>query len=96
MKYPKTGFVGLSRVVFATSAAVCEFNSGVKATLQLAYNAMGIITSPRMAASAAKMDRRRLQQSRRQVKASTKEARRARKVAQAKKADASAYASGAF
>ena len=68
----------------------------VKATLQLAYNAMGIITSPRMAASAAKVDLRRLQQSRRQVKASTKEARRARKVAQAKKADASAYAPGAF
>ena len=67
-KYPKTGFVGLSRIVFATSAAVCEFNSGVKATLQLAYNAMGIITSPRMAASAAKVDRRRLQQASRQVK----------------------------
>ena len=42
-KGPKTGFVGLSRVVFTTSAAVCEFNSGVKATLQLAYNEMGII-----------------------------------------------------
>ncbi len=90
------GFVGLSRVVFASSTAVSEFNTGMKATLQLAYNAMGIITSPRMAASAAKVDLRRLQQSRRQVKASTKEARRACKVAQAKKADASAYAPCAF
>ena len=95
-KCPKMGFVGLSGVVFASSAAVSEFNCGMKATLQLAYNAMGIITSPRMAASAAKVDLRRLQQSRRQVKASTKEARRARKVAQAKKADASAYAPCAF
>ena len=95
-KCPKMGFVGLSRVVFASSTAVSEFNTGMKATLQLAYNAMGITTSPRMAASAAKVDMRRLQQSRRQVKASTKEARRARKVAQAKKADASAYAPGAF
>ena len=40
-KCPKTGFVGLSRVVFATSAVVSEFNSDLKATLQMAYNVMG-------------------------------------------------------
>ena len=48
--------------------------------MQQAYDVMGITSGSQLVASAEKVDLRRLQQSRRQVEASTKEARRARKV----------------
>ena len=55
-KCPKTGFVGLLCVVFATCAAVSEFNSGVQATMQQAYDVMGITSGPQLVASAEKVD----------------------------------------
>lgn len=57
--------------------------------MQQAYDVMGITSGSQLVASAEKVDFRRLQQSHRQVEASTK-------VARAKKVDASAYAPGAF
>ena len=63
--------------------------------MQQAYNVTGIVSGPQLVASAEKLDLRRMRQSRRQVEASTKEARRAGKVARAKKVDASTYSAGA-
>ncbi|MEG7524040.1 MAG: hypothetical protein M3H12_13215, partial [Chromatiales bacterium] len=97
-KCPKTGFVGLQRVLSATCAAVAEFNSGVEVTMRRLCDAMGIASGERLVASAEKADRKRLRGAEQQAQASTKAARRARRVTRAAEADASAsdYAAGAF
>ena len=95
-KCPKTGFVGRTRVVAATCSAVAEFNQGVMSTVTRSQKVMGMPGGIRMRMSAAKADSRRLKQSVRQMEASTKEARLARKVARGNLRDASSYAPGAF
>ena len=95
-KCPKTGFMGLQRVVAATCTAVAEFNSGVKTTLEQLCTVMGITSGPRLLASAEKADRKRVRQSVKQQESRTKEARRARKVARATAATAADYAAGEF
>ena len=42
-KCPKTGFVGLQRVLSATCAAVTEFNSGVEVTMRRLCDDCGYI-----------------------------------------------------
>ena len=97
-KCPKTGFVGLQRVLLATCLAVAEYNSGVKETTEQPYGAMGMTAGPHLTASGEKADQRRLRQSLRQTESRTKEARRARRlyVRQAAGTSAPDYASGAF
>ena len=97
-KCPKTGFVGLQRVLLATCLAVAEFNSGVKDTSAQLYSAMGMTAGSHLVASGEKADRKRLRQSLRQTESRTKEARRARTLypSRAARAGAADYASGAF
>ena len=96
-KCPKTGFVCVHRVLAATCAAVAEFNSGVEVTMRHLCDVMGVTPGEHLLASAEKTDARRLQQAERQTKASTKEARRARRVARAAESESTAdYAAGAF
>ena len=95
-KCPKTGFIGLMRVVSATCSAIAEFNQGVASTVTRSYDIMGISGGSRLRMSAAKADSHQLQQSVQQVQASTKVARLTRKVAWAKVRDASSYAAGTF
>ena len=97
-KCPKTGFVGINRVVSSTCAAVAEFNSGVEATMRHLCRVMGVTPGLRLLGSAEKVDIRRCQQAERQVAASSKAARRARRVARAAEAESSAadYAAGSF
>ena len=96
-KCPKTGFVGLERLTAASCSAICEFNSGVELAIRKLCDAMDIMPGTRMVASAQKADAQRLRQSLRQAQVSTKEARRARKVARAARQDSSTgYAPGAF
>ena len=90
-KCPKTGFV-----VTATCSAIAEFNQGVMSTVTRSQEVMGMPSGGRTRMLAAKADSRRLKQSVRQMEASTKEARLARKVARANLRDASSYAPGAF
>lgn len=68
----------------------------MQATMQQAYNVMGIASGPQLVASTEKVDIWRLWQLHRQVEASIKEARHEHKVACAKKVDVSDYAPGAF
>ena len=96
LKCPKTGFVGLMRVCAATCLAIAEFNQGIGSTVTRSYAIMGLQCGSRLKVSAAEADSRRLQESVRQVQASTMEARRARKVARTMSRDASTYAPGAF
>ena len=93
-KCPKTGFVGLQRVLFATCLAVAEFNSGARTTVEQLYGVMGMTIGPQLIASAEKADRKRLRQSLRQAESRTKEARRARKIYGVEAA--SDYAPGGF
>ena len=97
-KCPKTGFVGLQRVLSATCAAVAEFNSGVEVTMRRLCDAMGIASGTRLIASAEDADRRRLLEAERQTEASTKTARHSRRIARAAAAEASTrdYAAGEF
>ena len=53
-KCPKTGFVGLQRVLFSTCCAVGEFNNGGLATVEELYGAMGLATAQRLITSAEK------------------------------------------
>ncbi|KAI0225873.1 L-2-hydroxyglutarate dehydrogenase, mitochondrial [Lamellibrachia satsuma] len=66
-KCPKTGFVGLMRIVSATCLAIAEFNQGVVSTVTRSYDIMGISGGSRLRISAAKADSRRQQQSVQQV-----------------------------
>ena len=97
-KCPKTGIVGLQRVLLVTCLAVAEYNSGVKEMTEQLYGAMGMTPGPHLTASGEKADQRRLRQSLRQTESRTKEARRARRlyVRQAAGSSALDYASGAF
>ena len=96
-KCPKIGFACVHRVRSATCAAVAEFNVGVAATMRHLCDVMGIAPGEELLASAKRRDARRLQQAERQMEASTKEARRARRVARAAEAQSTAdYAAGAF
>ena len=82
-KCPKTGFVGMQRVLFATCL----------------YSEMSMPTGTYLIVSGEKADRMRLKQSLRQAEARTKEVRRARKLYQvvaASSASASYYAPGDF
>ena len=94
-KCPKTGFVGLTRVLAAMCGAVAEFNQGVELTAARLFSVMGMTSGSQLQLSAAKADERRLEKSRHQVLDSTREARRARTVARAHAKDAS-YQAGAF
>ena len=96
-KCPKTGFVGLERVASAACSAIAEFNSGIELSMQNLCVAMGIASGARQVASAKKADAQRLAQSLRRAQASSKEARKARKVARATAHGSSVdYAPGAF
>ena len=96
-KCPKTSFVGYQRAVIATSAAVAEFNGGIELSLRRMCAAMGVVSGERLVVSAVKADGRRLLQSQHQVTASTREARRAKKVAKARSQDTGTeYSAGAF
>ena len=96
-KCPKTGFVCIHRVLSATCTAVAEFNVGVAATMRHQCEIMGVAPGQQLLASAEKTDARRLRQAEHQVEASTKEARRARRVARAAEAQSTAdYAAGSF
>ena len=97
-KCPKTSFVGLERVIAATSSAISEFNCGVKTTIECLCDVMGTASGSQLLASAEKADHRRVRQARRQAAAATREARRARQIALARAADVGAadYAAGAF
>ena len=79
-KCPKTGFVGIDRVLFATCCAVGEFNCGAQVTIGHLYGAMGLATGQQLISSAAKADRKKLGKSLRQEATRPKEARRARKL----------------
>lgn len=96
-KCPKTGFVGLQRVVAATCSGVAEFNCGVELNMRTLFNVMDIVPGTHLMKSAVTADSLRLQQSLRYSAASTKEARCARRVARAATADSGTdYAAGAF
>ena len=97
-KCPKTGFVGMQRVLFATCLAVSEFNSGALTTVEQLYSEMGMPTGTHLIASGEKADSKRLKKSLRQAESRTKEVRRARKLYQVVAASASAsdYAPGEF
>ena len=97
-KCPKTGFVGLQRVLSSTCAAVAEFNSRVEVTMRRLCDTMGIASGERLIASAKKADRKRLHEAERQAEASTKTMRQARMTTRAASAEASAsdYAAGEF
>ena len=96
-KCTKTGFACVHRVRSATCAAVAEFNVGVAATMRHLCDVMGITPGEELLASAKRRDARRLQQAELQMEASTKEARRARRVARAAEAQSTAdYAASAF
>ena len=94
-KCPKTGFVGLQRVVAATCYATAEFNQGFESAVARSYAAMGMKVGSHTMASAGKADAKRLRQSIRQVEESTQAARRARKAARARALDES-YQAGGF
>ena len=96
LKCPKTGFFGLPRVVSATCSAIAEFNQGIGSTISHSDEIMGMPIGKQLRTSAAKADSRRLQQSVRQLQASTMEARRARRMARVRARDSSSYAPGAF
>ena len=96
-KCPKTSFVGYQRAVIATSAVVAELNGGIELSLRRMYGVMGIVSGERLVMSAVKTDGRRLLQSQHQVTASTREARRAKRVAKARSQDTGTeYSAGAF
>ena len=97
-KCPKTGFVGLQRVTAATCAGVAQFNSGIELNMRRLFSEMDIEPGSHMVKSAAKADKVRLDQSLRKAAASTKNARRARRLARMESQGAgdSDYASGAF
>ena len=96
---PKTGFVGMQRVLFAACFTVSEVNSGALTTVEQLYSEMSMPTGTHLIVSGEKADRMRLTQSLRQAEARTKEVRRARKLYQvvaASSASASYYAPGDF
>ena len=97
-KCPKTGFVGMQRVLFAACFTVPEFNSCALTTVEQLYSEMSMPTGTYLIVSGEKADRMRLKQSLRQAEARTKEVRRARKLYQVVAASASAsdYAPGDF
>ena len=92
-KCPKTSFVGIERVVSATCGAVAEFNAGVAARMRHLCDVTEVPLGTHLQASAEKADSQRLSQAQRQAAASTKEARRARRIARVRAAD---YAAGGF
>ena len=99
IKYPKTKFVGLERVVSATCSAVSQFNAGIKVTMKSLCEVMQVPSGAHLLASAEKADRQRLQQSKRQTVTASKEARQARLVARTRAAAAATstnYAAGEF
>ena len=97
-KCPKTGFVGLQRVAAATCSGVAQFNSGIELNMCRLFTEMDIVPGTHMVKSAATADKVRLEQSLRKAAASTKNARRARRLARvvSQSAADSDYASGAF
>ena len=97
-KCPKTGFVGLQRVAAATCSGVAQFNSGIELNMCRLFTEMDIVPGTHMVKSAATADKVRLEQSLRKAGASTKNARRARRLARvvSQSAADSDYASGAF
>ena len=67
LKCPKTGFVGLMRVVAAVCAAVAEFNEGIGATIERTFRLMDIPSGKQRKKSARKADQLRLKKSLRQA-----------------------------
>ena len=94
-KCPKTGFVGMLRVIGATCAAISEFNQGVASSVARVYEAMGLKRGSCLKASAEKADYRRERDAHRRSLQRSKAARRARKLTLARAQD-SAYKAGAF
>ena len=83
-------------VLSATCAAVAEFNVGVAAAMRHLCEVMGVARGQRLMASAGKTDARRLQHAERQMTASTKKARCARRLARQAEAQSTVdYAAGA-
>jgi len=99
-KCPKTGFVGLMRVVTAVCASVAEFNEGIGMTVERTFALMAIPSGQQRKKSARKADQLRLKKAERQVKDSSKQARHARKMAARATTRAttasSSYSAGAF
>ena len=99
-KCPKTGFVGLMRVVAAVCASVAEFNEGIGMTVERTFALMAIPTGQQRKKSARKADQLHLEKAERQVKDSSKRARHARKMAARATtratAASSSYSAGAF
>ena len=97
-KCPKTGFVGLQRVAAATCSGVAQFNSGIELNMCRVFTVMDIVPGTHMVKSAVTADKVRLEQLLRKAAASTKNARRARRLARvvSQSAADSDYASGAF
>ena len=81
MKCPKTGFVGLMRVVAAVCASVAKFSEGIGMTVERTFALMAIATGQQRKKSTRKADQLRLKKSERQVKDSIKQTRHARKMA---------------
>ena len=78
-------------------SAIAEFNSDIELSMQKLCVAMGIVSGAWLVTSAKKADAQRLAQSLRRAQTSTKEARKARKVARAVAHGSSVdYAPGAF
>ena len=87
----------MHRVLSATCAAVAEFNVGVAATMRHLCEVMGVAQGQQLMASAEKTDARRLQQAERQMTASPKKVRCARRLARQAEAQSTAdYAARAF
>jgi hypothetical protein len=99
-KCPKTGFVGLTRVVAAVCASVAEFNEGIGMTVERTFALMTIPTGQQRKKSARKANQLRLKKAESQVKDSSKQARHARKMAvratTRATAASSSYSTGAF
>ena len=93
-KCPKTGIVGLQRVIAATCYATAELNQGFGSVVAHSYAAMGMKVGSHTMASAGKADAKRLRQSIRQVEESTNAARHARKATRARAQDESYEAGG--
>ena len=51
LKWPKTGFVGLMRVVAATCLAIAEFNQGIGSMVTRSYAIMGLQCGSRLSVS---------------------------------------------
>ena len=80
MKCPKTGFIGLLRVIAAVCASVAEFNEAIEGTITCTFRLMDIASGTRRKASALKADQMHLKKSLHQAKDSSKWASQARKT----------------